>query len=111
MVPKASDECSGGRDQEPLVLDFDVEALSGSEAGVFEPTARKLEPGHEGRFGTAVRLVGPLAAGFLDCDASRGRGVECFKIGVSHNRLRYELMVVSGSFGLPPMRPALRLRR
>jgi len=35
--------------------------------------------------------------------------VYCFIISLSHDQLRYELVVVSGSFGLHPMRPALLL--
>ena len=73
------------RDDEPSELDFHLEALLRFEAGGFEPTARKLEPGHEGRgVGSSLRRVGPPAAGFLDCDGARGVRARCFKIGVSH---------------------------
>ena len=34
------------RDDKPAELNFDLEALSGFEAGVFEPTAGELEPIH-----------------------------------------------------------------
>lgn len=75
------------RDDEPAELDFNLETLARFEAGVLEPTAGKLEPGHEGRVDAAVRLVGLPAAGFLGCDDTRVTRVKCFKIGVTHDRL------------------------
>jgi hypothetical protein len=61
------------RDDEPAELNFDLEALARFKAGVFEPTAGELEPGHEGRSGTGAspRRVGAPATGFLNRDASR----------------------------------------
>lgn len=50
------------RDDKPAELDFDLEALPRFEAGVLDPTAGELEPGHEGRVGTPARCVGPPAA-------------------------------------------------
>lgn len=41
--------CLGVRDDEPAVLDFDLQALAWIEAGVLEPTARELERRHERR--------------------------------------------------------------
>jgi hypothetical protein len=43
------------RDNELAVLDFDLDALAGIEAGLFKPTARELEPRHEWRLITIVR--------------------------------------------------------
>jgi len=71
-------------DDEPAELNFNLESLARFEAGVFEPPAGELEPGHEGRVGTPVGCVGPPAAGFLDRDGARGTRVKCFKIGVNH---------------------------
>jgi len=53
------------RDYKLAELDFDLEALPGVEAGVFEPTAGELEPGHEGRVGSPAKCVGAPAARFL----------------------------------------------
>jgi len=99
-------------DDELAELDFDLEALPGFEAGVFEPTAGELEPRHERRGRPSARRVGSPAGRLLNRDAARGVSVvKCFKIGVSHIDFWCELMVVSGPYGLAPMRPALRLRR
>lgn len=78
------------------MLDFDLEALSGLESGVLEPTAGDFEPWEKRRIG-AVELPGAIARRVLNRDVSLGMRGTCVKIGVSHDRLRYELMVVSGS--------------
>jgi hypothetical protein len=43
----------------------------------------------------------------LDRDAAIGMSVKCFMIGGSHINSLSELVVVSGPYGLPPIRPAL----
>jgi hypothetical protein len=75
---------SSGRNHNPRVLDLDLEALPGFEAGVFEPASRELEPGDERRVGAAFERVGLPAARLLNRDAAQGQGSKCFKIGVSH---------------------------
>ena len=99
-------------DDELAELDFDLEALPWMKVGLFEPSARELEPRHKKRCRPTARRVGSPAGRLLNRDAARGVSVvKCFKIGVSHIDFWCELMVVSGPYGLAPMRPALRLRR
>jgi hypothetical protein len=71
------------------VLDFDLEALAGLEAGVFEPTAGDFEPREKRRVGAvaAVGLPGAIAPRVLNRDMSLGMRGACVKIGVSHDRL------------------------
>lgn len=79
------------------MVDFDLESLVRHEAGVLEPPAGELEPGHKRRCGPSARRVGSPAWRLLNRDAAQGGGVKCFKIGVSHIDSCTELMVVSGS--------------
>ena len=104
---------SSVRDDEFAFVDFDLESLARHETGLFEPPAGYLEPGEERRIGAVAAIGLPLAIAprLLNGDMSLGVSGTCVKIGVSHDRLLSELMVVSGSYGLAPMRPALRLRR
>jgi hypothetical protein len=90
--------CSIGRDDEPAVLDFDPHALAGWDPGLFEPFASDAQPREKCRCSPLSSLfgAGSPAHDLLDGGVPLGMSVQCFKIGISHDQLCNELVVVSG---------------